>query len=438
MSTLSYVIVPILCQILASVPMGTNRGLFVLLWALLSGRFLPTRGAVFPALSALGLTPAEVRRSEAALAYGQFQSADLFANWQTYVQKQGEFQPQEHEGIRPVAADLTGFYRPHLKRCTTKHFSTQAGKALPALVYGLGVSVGCVGKMRLGIPRMILRQQPAESEMALQTRLVKEIGAKLRANEALVVDAGFSLWDLRQIENASFVVRMPQNASARRNVLPTYCGKGTHPKWGVLVRPLPRTYARNPVSATPADLEFCWKEGPVLVRAYLYDNLVAANEHPGAKGYRLIVILHPHYSKPLLLATNLLVSVQAVYHLYKDRWPVEQLPLSAKQILGAERSFVSSDEARYRLPELALLAGNILSYVAATGPAVATGFWDRCCRPTCGRLRRSLERVHFSNLSLPQEQIRTKASITEHLPKGVIGHRRQKAQQQPAPMPAAA
>src|SRR5438128_435928 len=42
-------------------------------------------------------------------------------------------------------------------------------------------------------------------------------------------------------------------------------------------------------------------------------------------------------------------------------------------MLGAERSFVFSHEARYRLPELALLAGNFLSYVAASVPAVAPG-----------------------------------------------------------------
>jgi hypothetical protein len=93
-------------------------------------------------------------------------------------------------------------------------------------------------------------------------------------------------------------------------------------------------------------------------------------------------------------------------------------------MVGAHRAFVFGDESRYRLPELALLAGNVLAYVAATSAAVATGFWDRCCRPTCGRLRRVLLRVDFAAIPVPEGALRKKASVTAHLPKGVQGHRR--------------
>ena len=51
MSTLVYRISVLLSVILADVPGGTNLGLFWLLWALISGRFLLSRGAVFPALA---------------------------------------------------------------------------------------------------------------------------------------------------------------------------------------------------------------------------------------------------------------------------------------------------------------------------------------------------------------------------------------------------
>ena len=78
------------------------------------------------------------------------------------------------------------------------------------------------------------------------------------------------------------------------------------------------------------------------------------------------------------------------------------------RVPGAERSFVFGKESRFRLPELALLAGNMLSYVAACYQAIATGFWDRCARPTCGRLRRALARLNFSDLAFPQGQIRKK------------------------------
>jgi tetratricopeptide (TPR) repeat protein len=43
-----------------------------------------------------------------------------------------------------------------------------------------------------------------------------------------------------------------------------------------------------------------------------------------------------------------------------------------------------------RLPELTLLAGSVLSFLAATCPVSPTGFWDRAPRPTAGRLRRVL------------------------------------------------
>jgi DDE superfamily endonuclease len=442
MSKLSDVIVSLLCRVLSSVPIGTNRGLFTVLWALLSGRFLASRGAVFPALAALGLADAEVRRAEAALTYGSFRTSDLVSDWHKIVREQGHWRPHSYEGIQPVACDLSAFYRSRLRNCTTKHYNSQAGKALPALVYGLCVEVGSVGgcprAMRLGLPRLLLRQKPGETEADLQRRLVREAAAGLASDEALVIDAGFSLAYLLAQEQLCFVVRMAQNTTARKNALPPYSGKGRPPEYGEIVRPLPRKRGKNAIAATKPDANARWKDGRHTIKAYLYENLVASDEKPGGASFRLVVIFDPRYNKPLIVATNLTVTAHAIWQLYRDRWPIEQLPLAAKQILGAERSFVSGTEARFRLPELALLAGNILSYVAATAPAVPTGFWDRCCRPTCGRLRRCLERLHFSELPLPEAQLRKKASITDHLPKGVHGHRRQKASEQGTRMPWAA
>jgi hypothetical protein len=45
----------------AGVPIGTHLGLLHLLWMLLSGRLLQSRGAVIPGLAALGLSDAAVR-----------------------------------------------------------------------------------------------------------------------------------------------------------------------------------------------------------------------------------------------------------------------------------------------------------------------------------------------------------------------------------------
>lgn len=438
MSHLGYEIVALLCRVLASAPIGTNRGLFALMWALLSGRFLASRGAVFPALAAMKLADAEVRRSEAALAHGHFKTQDLVSDWHKAVLEQGKWRPHRYEGVQPVACDLSGFERPRLSDCTTKHYSSKAGKAVSALVYGLCVEVGSVGSMRLGVPRLLLRQEAGESEPKLQRRLVKKAAAGLAAYQALIIDAGFALSDVRAQDPMSYVMRMAQNTTARRNVLPEYGGKGRPPEWGEIVRPLPRQRKKNTIAPTKPDATAQWKEGRHKILAHLYENLVPADEKPGGVPYRLIVIFDPRYDKPLVLATNLKITAYAIWRLYRDRWPVEQLPLAAKQMLGAQRSFVFGKEARSRLPELALLAGNILSYVAATAPAVPTGFWDRCCRPTCGRLRRYLEKLNFSELPLPAEQLRKKASITDHLLKGVLGHRRHKADQRASEMALAA
>ena len=82
MSTIVYRISVLLGAILVDVPVGTNLGLFWLLWALLSGRFLLSRGAVFPALADGGLPADAVRRSGAALAYGRWAIQPLVRAWQ--------------------------------------------------------------------------------------------------------------------------------------------------------------------------------------------------------------------------------------------------------------------------------------------------------------------------------------------------------------------
>jgi hypothetical protein len=68
-------------------------------------------------------------------------------------------------------------------------------------------------------------------------------------------------------------------------------------------------------------------------------------------------------------------------------------------------------------------------YEAASQPAIATGFWDRRPQGTIGRLRRALARTHYSDWVPTRGELRKKASPTEHLPKGVLAHRRQKREE---------
>jgi hypothetical protein len=427
MSTIVYRMSVLLGRILANVPVGTNLGLFWLLWALVSGRFLLSRGAVFPALADRGLPADAVRRSGAALAYGRWAIQPLVKAWQHVVQQEGVWRPHQYEGFRPVACDLVGFFRPRLSGCLGKHYQSGADKALPAIVFAVVAAVGSVGKLRLPLLRLILRTDPRDhSEAALQRRAVRQAGAGLQQDEVLVVDAGFGVADLLMGHVPRFVARVARNFTARRNSLPPYNGRGRRPAYGGRVRPLPRQYKGKTIAATPPDATAQWVVAGRLIRAQVWDNLVRATAQPGAAAFRCAVIHDPRYHAPLVLATNLTVSAYALWCLYRDRWPIEQVPLAAKQMIGAQRAFVFGGESRYRLPELALLAGNILAYVAATVPAVATGFWDRHCRPTCGRLRRVLLQVHFADVPVPAGTLRKKASVTIHLPKGVQGHRRRK------------
>src|SRR2546425_4159399 len=88
MSPIVYRMNSVLSHVVQRVPMGTNLGLFPLLWRLRSGRLLLSRGAVIPGLAALGLAAEAVRRAWAAFAYGQWHAAQLLEAWEPLVQEE--------------------------------------------------------------------------------------------------------------------------------------------------------------------------------------------------------------------------------------------------------------------------------------------------------------------------------------------------------------
>lgn len=431
MSFLLYRINSILSCVLAGVPIGTNLGLCHLLWMLLSGRLLQSRGAVIPGLADFGLSAAAVRRAWAALAYGRWSIAGLLSTWQQMVQDDGHWHAHWHGGYRPVACDLVGFWRPRLQGCLTKHYCAQAGKALPAISLGIAARIGTAGSQRLAMPCLLVQAEADESgESALQQRLLQHTQALLAPDEALVTDRGFPLVQLHAAHIERYVSRGPTNFTARRAWLPAYGGKGRRPTKGALVRPLPRTYKGRTLAATPPDRRETWQGGtpeePCMISAQFWDNLVLPNALPGAPTFTCVVVHDPRFTHPLVLNTPLSLSGAQAQAMYRDRWPVEGLPLWAKQMLGAARQFVFAPTSCQRLPALALLAGSILAYTAATHPALPTGFWDRAPQPTAGRLRRVLAQVHCQDLQGLPQQLRKKPSPTGHLPTGVCGHRRQK------------
>ncbi len=422
-----------LTQITEGLPIGTNLAMLHFLWMMTSGQLLASRGALFPALQAIDLEDEQIRRAWAAFRAGSWQISDLLAAWQAQVEAEGLWQEHRYEGYRPIGVDITAFWRPTLQGCPSKHYYAQAGKALPAIIIGMISRVGSVGSQRIPLPRAFIRVDEADpSEATLQSRLIEQVVLSLAADEIAILDAGFQLKALHEAGLKRYVVRLAKNFVGRCNHPAPYKGQGRKPEYGEKVRPLARVYDGRTIEATPPDHQFTWDEGKLSFKADIWENLVLSDQKPGAQSFNVVAIHDPRYKEPWLVATSLeQLSHQTIRALYRDRWPVEQLPLSAKQMIGAHRQFVHAPESCQRLPELALFAGSILTHVAAKLPPVPTGFWDRAPKPTPGRLRRVLTDVPFpAHLPLPA-RIRQKASVTDHLPKGVLAHRRQSKAKQP-------
>jgi len=396
---------------------------------LVSGALHDSRGAMFPALKSIGLSDDEVRRAWAAMRYGAWKTEKLLATWQTHVTGQGEWQASRYGGYYTKAVDITAYWRPTLKGLKSKHYDAEANKALPAVVFGMVGRVGRIGQQRMALLTDLIRADLTDpSETALEDKLLRQVALTLSDDEIAVLDAGFKLKALYEADLDRFLLRLAKNFTARRNFLPEYQGGRPH-EYGEIVRPLPRTYKDKQIAATAPDRVETWQHHGLELRAEFWDDLVLRDLKPSAENptFTVVAVYDPRFDEPWLLACPLKLSGADCRGLYHDRWPIEQLPLASKHMVGAQRQFVSAEESCYRLPELSLLAGSIQTYLAATLPPIPTGFWDRNPKGTPGRLRRWLGRMTFSDLPPPSKgRIRKKSSVTDHLPKGVLGHRRSK------------
>ncbi len=349
--------------------------------------------------------------------------------WRQHVLAAGQWQTTSYAGYVPKAVDTTAFWRPALQDCQTKHYHPQAGKTLPAIVIGLIARVGRVKGHRVALPMAIVRPAPADaSETALPATLLARVQATLADDEMPVLDAGFKIRALQAAGLSRYVVRRADNFTARRNVLPPARPNGRPAEYGRVVRPLARSRKGKLIPATPPDRTEIWTEDGVTFRAEYWDDLVLPDVKVSATAatFYVAAIYDPRYRTPWLLAAPLKLPGPAWRGLYRDRWPVEQLPLAGKQMLGGARQFVFAAESRYRLPELIVLAGAVLTYWAATTPAIPTGFGDRQLKPTPGRFRRGLAGRPFPESYPLPARLRKKAAVFAHLAMGILGHRRTK------------
>mgnify|MGYP000964194616 CR=1 FL=1 len=432
-----YRVLTLVSALVVDVPIGTNLGLLHLFWMVLSGKLLLSRGALFPGLSAMGLSEGAARRAWAALGRGSWTSHRLVKAWARVVETEGFWQPHLHGGYQPVAVDITGFWRPRLQGCPTSHYSTTAGKALPAIPLGIIARIGSVGQQRFGLPRGLVRADLKDPSPSAHRRMLLKRAVELQEpTDVLVMDREFTVGQVQAAGATVWVTRLLKNVTARRAAPRLYGGRGRPATHGDLVRPLARRRKGQEIAATRPDHATHWTEhgsdGDRTLRAEQWTGLVLPDAAPGSPTFTVVAIYDPAYAEPLLVATPLELTPQVLRELYRDRWPVEQLPLAAKQMLGAARQFVHAQETCQRFPELALLAGAVLTYAAATSPAVPTGSWDRQPRRTPGRLRRLLAQADFPKDFPVPERLRGKVAVTDHLPKGWWGQRRRPSPTSPA------
>lgn len=415
--------------VLQVVPVGTNVALLRILWVMVNGSFLESRGGLHPALACNDFNVEQIRRSWAATRYGSWSIDELLESWQLYVAQQNSWVPRRYEGFRVLSVDITGFWRPKLQGWAGKLYNSLAGKAIPAVVFGIMTLSGVLNGQRIPLLTKLVRSQPGTDQKGFHRHLLNQACAQATDDQVIVVDAGFRLDEIQAAGIIRYVARLAKNCTARRNYLLPYKGRGRRSEYGEIVRPLDRQRKEQHIAASTPDGVGQFDYEGRRIRVEYWGGVVTTDTKvdPNAQTYSIYVYHDPLYKSPLVLATGLSVKqLETPYLIYRDRWPVEHPPLAAKQMIGLHRLFVFASESCFRLPELGFLAGSILTHTAAMLPPLPTGYWDRTPKATPGRLRRLLARADFPNLALIDPQLREKASVSAHLPKGAEAHRHQK------------
>jgi len=415
--------IAILTSICQNLPLGTNLVMLYFLWMLISGALLPNRGAIIPALKSIGLSDAETLRAWAAFGSGVWNVNELCWALGAQVRKIPEWKERRYEGYLPITVDITAYWRPALQGCPGVHFHPAAQRALPAINIGLVGEVGELNGQRLALLRRIERAKGKDvTEPFLWKTLLPRVAKELKSDEIAVLDAGVKITAVQAAGISRWVLKQAQNATARRNFLPKHV-LGRKPEYGEIVRPVERTRKGKRLSASIPDETCTLEQDGREIRVEIWRDLVRTDQKPSEDNatFDIYVFHDPKYKTPWVLATPLKLQAKSVYRIYADRWPVEQVPLSSKQMLGAHRQFVHNPECVQRLPEITLLAGSILSFLAASCLPVPTGFWDKNPKRTPGRFRRQLIGKPFPRDAELPRRFREKRSCTAHLLKGKLG-----------------
>lgn len=239
MSTATEKMIQAIEYVVKPLSIGTNIALLHLLWAMVSGAFLMSRGAVYTALKLSGRSDAEARRSGSALRTGQWQISELVARWREWVQMQEDWQVRQYEGWSAVSCDIVAFPRPKLQGWLAKFYRGTVGRAVKAVGLGLVVEVGHYEGERVPLLRQIIRCKNAVDGAAqLQTHLLKKGAQALGERGVLVHDAGVTVKQMQAANAERYILRLAKNCVARWAHLPDNAHGNR--KYGNLIRPLAR------------------------------------------------------------------------------------------------------------------------------------------------------------------------------------------------------
>jgi hypothetical protein len=380
MSTASKRTIQAIEQVVKNLPIGINLALLQIMWAMVNGSFLKSRGSIHGALAESGFSDEEIRRSSSSLRSNSWSMYELTEKWRRLVLAEEKWKRRNYEGYQPVAVDITTFWRPHLQGWGGQFFHRIANRLMKGVGVGVICEVGEVEGQRIPLLKRLIRvNQKTDGEAELKAKILRQVGNYLDEEDVFVHDAGVKLKEVQEAGIGKYVIRLAINCTGKRNYLPPQKERGRPSEYGESVRPVARTYAENKIPATDPDVKKHFSFGKHQIQAYGWHELVRSDQKVSDTNpfFTIWVFYHPLYKKPWVMATNLPAQAETIFHLYLDRWPVEQPPLVAKQMIGLHRQFVFNPLACCRLPELALLAGNMLTYLAAVLPATPTGFWDR-------------------------------------------------------------
>jgi len=191
-----------------------------------------------PGLATLGLPRRPCGRAWAALAYGKWHAAQFTGGLEQLVRRNRSFTPTSLGLSSRWPVTLVGFFRPRLQNCATKHDSSAAGKALPAIPLGIAARVGTVGTPRLAVPCLLVRSEPTDTRENRRTDAACSNGltSSWQTTKPWSAIGGFPS-DAPRSRDARYGRPRSRHFTARRAALPAYQGGDASPSAARLSAP---------------------------------------------------------------------------------------------------------------------------------------------------------------------------------------------------------